>query len=202
MALRSIQYKNFVFPFNPESSGIKCDRAYIEHKYPELSNTELEDFGSNSITISGSGEFFGSNAYQLWNSLYGEYKKQGVGNVSHPIFTDVTRGLMVKLEASVEPRPNYIKYSFEIIADTQPTTNKGYVVIQNTSTATSSVGSNNTGNHGSLVHTVVKGECLSVICANYSKKYGVSINWKTIASNNGLSNPNLIFPGDKITISW
>jgi nucleoid-associated protein YgaU len=53
-----------------------------------------------------------------------------------------------------------------------------------------------------VVHTVVGGECLSVICANYSKKYGVNISWKSLAEYNKLKNPGSIDVGQKITIVW
>lgn len=120
MALSKIRYKDFTFPNNPATTAFKCDRSYIKHKYPELAGNELEDFGVNAIIISGTGHFFGSNAYSTFNNLFNEYKKNGVGSFSHPIFTQVTRGLMVNLTGDVGAEVNSIEYSFEIIADTQP----------------------------------------------------------------------------------
>lgn len=119
-ALNKIKYKDFTFPNNPETTGFKCDRSYIKHKYPNLAGNELEDFGINAIVITGSGYFFGDKAYDSFHKLYQEFKKDGVGGFSHPIFTEVTRGLMVSLESSVEPQSNAIKYTFEVIADTEP----------------------------------------------------------------------------------
>lgn len=46
----------------------------------------------------------------------------------------------------------------------------------------------------SVWHTVTSGETLSAIASEYDT------NWKSIADLNGLSNPNLIFPGQKLKI--
>jgi hypothetical protein len=120
--LGKIRYKNFVFPYNPERTVLKCGRSYIQHKYPSLAGAELEDFSIDAISITGEGVFFGKGAYKAFRQLYRTYKRKKVGKVSHPIFTEVTRGLMVNLEGRVEPELNVIHYSFEIIADTAPTT--------------------------------------------------------------------------------
>lgn len=118
--LNNIKYKDFTFPNNPETTGFKCDRAYVKHKYPNLIGNELEDFGANAIIITGTGYFFGEKAYDNFHKLYKEFAKSGVGGFSHPIFTEVTRGLMVSLDSTVDPQVNVIKYSFEVIADTEP----------------------------------------------------------------------------------
>lgn len=120
MGLARIKYKSFTFPNNPETTSMKCDRSYIKHKYPELAGNELEDFGVNACIISGSGVFFGKDAYENAKKLYNEYKKKGVGTVKHPIYSWVTRGLMTNLELTNEPEVNTIHYTFEIIADTKP----------------------------------------------------------------------------------
>ena len=204
--LPSITYKDFKFPYNPATSSYKIDRSYIKHKYPELAGTELEDFGPNACVITGDGEFSGDDAYILWRKLLKEFKTNDVGSVSHPIFTDITRGLMVSLQASLEPRPDYIKYSFEIIADTDPSINEclgKYVsVVSGDGSSGTSTSSNTSGSTGEFVHTVASGECLSVICARYAAQYGTTISWQKIATHNNMKNPNLIYPGDKIKIYY
>ena len=205
--LASIIYKDFNFPYNPETTSYKIDRSYIKHKYPELSGNELEDFGPNACVITGSGEFFGNDAYINWRKLLKEFKKSGVGSVSHPIFTDVTRGLMTSLQATSEPRPDYIRYSFEIVADTEPSVDEclgRYISVVTGTSGTDSNDSNSSGSSGTseFVHTVVSGECLSVICSRYASKYGTTISWKKIAEYNNIKNPSLIHPGDKIRIYY
>jgi hypothetical protein len=129
--LNQIRYKDFTFPHNPETTGFRCDRSYIKHKYPELSGSELEDFGANAIIITGDGYFFGENAYTDFHKLYKQYVRNGVGDFRHPVFTEVTRGLMTNLEGTISPEKDAIKYSFEIVADTKPNVNenlKAYAV--------------------------------------------------------------------------
>ena len=176
MGFSSIRYKSFTFPHNPETSTIKCSRSYVKHKYPELAGNELEDFGPNAVVITGNGEFFGSNAYAQWKNLYSVFQLNGVGAFFHPVCTQVTRGLMTELQADLEPRPNYVKYSFEVIADTTPVINEcvgNYAIIEvsNAVVANVSPSSAVATQTNSDVHVVVAGECLSVICYNYSKKY-------------------------------
>lgn len=120
--LLSIKYKDYVFPHNPETTSFKCDRSYIKHKYPNLAGNELEDFSINAIVITGRGIFFGANAYKDFNRLFKEFKKDGVGDFSHPIYSEVTRGLMVSLESTVNAEVDTIEYSFEVVADTEPDT--------------------------------------------------------------------------------
>ena len=120
--LKKIKYKNFEFPNNPETTSFKCDRSYIKHKYPNLVGNELEDFGVNAVIITGSGYFFGKNAYKNFEKLRKEFSKNGVGEFRHPIYTSITRGLMVSLESTVDAEVNAIRYSFELVADTKPNT--------------------------------------------------------------------------------
>lgn len=119
--LGKIRYKNFVFPYNPERTVFKCGRTYIQHKYPSLAGAELEDFSVDAISITGEGVFFGKGCYKAFRQLYKIFKRKKVGKISHPVFTEVTRGLMVNLEGHIEPETNVIHYSWEIIADTTPT---------------------------------------------------------------------------------
>lgn len=113
--LNSMRYKDFIWEYNPASCTYSCDRVFATHKYPELAGVELEDMNIGEVIISGKGEFFGPNAYTNWMKLNNEFRKLGVGSFYHPIFTDVTQGLMTKLQAEMEPRDDYVAYSFEIV---------------------------------------------------------------------------------------
>lgn len=123
-----MKYKDYTFPYNPETTSMKCDRSYIKHKYPRLSGQELEDFGLNAMVITGKITFFSEqksdgtvlDAYNEYKKLYQVYKKKGVGTVSHPVFTQIKRGLMVNLECEVDAEVNCVHVTFEIVADTKP----------------------------------------------------------------------------------
>ena len=126
--MKKMEYKNYTFPYNPETTSMKCDRRYIKHKYPRLSGQELEDFGLDAMVITGKITFFSKqksdgtvlDAYNEYKKLYQVYKKSGVGEVSHPVFTQIKRGLMVNLECEVDAEVNCVHVTFEIVADTKP----------------------------------------------------------------------------------
>ena len=127
--LNSMRYKDFTWEYNPANCTYSCQRTYVAHKYPELAGVELEDMDINEIVITGKGEFFGANAYSNWLKLNAVFRTFGPGQFSHPIFTDVTEGLMTKLQAEMEPREEYVAYTFEIVCSvpvnsitTSPTT--------------------------------------------------------------------------------
>lgn len=139
--LSSMRYKSFTWEFNPASCTYSCQRSYVAHKYPELSGVELEDMDINEIVITGKGEFFGPNAYSNWLKLNAEFKTFGPGSFYHPVFTDVTQGLMTKLQAEMEPRDDYVVYSFEIVSDmTVPNINTPTVIPAQTTPSTGSGG--------------------------------------------------------------
>jgi LysM repeat protein len=116
--LNSMRYKSFTWEYNPTTCTYSCQRSYVAHKYPELAGVEIEDMDTNEVVITGKGEFFGPNAYKNWLKLNAEFRTFGSGSFYHPIFTDVTQALMTKLQADMEPRDDYVAYSFEIISDT------------------------------------------------------------------------------------
>lgn len=111
-----MRFKDFVWSNNPKSCKYSVDRAFAKHKYPELCGVELEDMDPNTVIISGDGEFFGDGAYNKWKQLLAVFNQHGVGDFYHPIYTDITKALMTKLESSLEPRADYITYSFEFTA--------------------------------------------------------------------------------------
>lgn len=133
--LTSMRYKSFTWEYNPAECTYSCQRSYVAHKYPELAGVELEDMDINEVVITGKGEFFGPNAYSNWMKLNAEFKTFGPGTFYHPVFTDVTQGLMTKLHAEMEPRDDYVVYSFEIVSDmTIPNINTPSVIPQDTGT--------------------------------------------------------------------
>lgn len=260
--LNSMRYKDFTWEYNPATCTYSCQRTYVAHKYPELSGVELEDMDINEVVITGKGEFFGPNAYTNWMKLNAVFRTFGPGPFSHPIFVDVTQGLMTKLQAEMEPRDDYVAYSFEIVCgitvnsistpSVTPSGNTGggiggnsqikvgdvviltgyayydsygktprsaykngvkYTVTYTNYKGThpihcgslgwarlsdvrlaSSSGSSQFGATNDVVYTVKSGDTLSGICSRYGA------NWKKVAEYNGLKNPHLIYPNQKIKI--
>lgn len=115
--LSPMRYKTFTWPNNPSECKYSVDRSYVKFKYPELIGVELEDMDGNAVTITGNGEFFGPNAYSQWQELLAVFNDHGVGEFFHPLYTDIQNALMTKLEMTVEPREDYVAYTFEFVAD-------------------------------------------------------------------------------------
>jgi len=113
--LNHMRYKTFTFPNNPATCRYSCEKMLVRHKYPELAAVELEDMDVDAAVISCQGEFFGREAYNQWRELNRIFREGGVGDFYHPVYTDVTKGIMSKLESDMEPRQDYISYTFEII---------------------------------------------------------------------------------------
>lgn len=260
--LNSMRYKDFTWEYNPATCTYSCQRTYVAHKYPELSGVELEDMDINEVVITGDGEFFGPNAYTNWMKLNAVFRTFGPGPFSHPIFVDVTQGLMTKLQAKMEPRDDYVAYTFEIVCgmtvnsistpSVTPSGNTGggtggssqikvgdvviltgyayydsygktprsaykngvkYTVTYTNYKGThpihcgslgwarlsdvrlaSSSDSGQSGATNDIIYTVKSGDTLSGICSRYGA------NWKKVAEYNGLKNPHLIYPNQKIKI--
>lgn len=114
--LRSMEYKGYTWSNNPSTTTYSVDKSYANHKYPELFGAEIEDMDANAAVITGSGEFFGVDAYNNWLSLLSVFNEHGYGNFYHPLYPNVTHALMTKLDATVEPRSNYVAYTFEFVA--------------------------------------------------------------------------------------
>lgn len=115
--LSPMRYKTFTWPNNPRECKYSASKSYAKHKYPELAGVEIEDMDGDAVIITGDGEFFGPNAYTNWKNLLAIFNEHGVGEFFHPLYTDIQKALMTKLEMTVEPRQDYVAYTFEFTAD-------------------------------------------------------------------------------------
>ena len=116
--LNSMRYKSFTWDNNPSTCSYSMEKSFAKHKYPELQNIDIEDMDTDSPILTGKGEFFGSDAYSKWNELCSVFRQHGPGEFYHPIYNDITYVLMTKLQSDLEPRDDYISYSFEFIGCT------------------------------------------------------------------------------------
>lgn len=111
-----MRFKGFIFPNNPRTCSYAVSRTYANHKYPELRGAELEDMDVDAAVITGEGEFSGDDAYVNWLELLNVFNQHGVGDFYHPIYINISQALMTKLKCDMEPRSNYVSYSFEFVA--------------------------------------------------------------------------------------
>lgn len=199
--LKPIVYKDYTWPHNPTFYQIRFIKDIIEHRYPKIHGAELEDFGMNARVFSGSGVFFGEDAYVEFGKLATVFYDLGPGKLIHPLWMP-TDAVFSRLEVKQEPTPNYVEYEFEfieykkiniiteIIEPPQPpqAEQPEQPVPEQQSTPKKA--------EKEVTHTVKQGETLSHI----GVMYGVP--WRTIADYNKstISNPNIIRIGQKIVI--
>lgn len=177
MKLSPMRYKNYTWPNNPETYAISFERSVAEHKIP-YGRSFLQDLGMGCRRMEGEGEFFGDNAYAEFKKLATVFYEGGAGTLVHPVW-QTTNAYFTKLELSQKPLRNYVRYRFAFVEPVE-------VKSDLTETAAESGG----------VHTVRRGETLWGI----ARKYGTSVN-ALLARNPQIKNPNLIYPGEKVSIA-
>ena len=115
MTLAPMSYKDYVWPYNPETIKIEHAKNIGAFKVPYSGNI-LQNFGEKGRTVSGSGHFTGSGCADEFKKLAAVFSLSGSGQLSLPgisPFTAVFSSLTVKGVA----KPNYIGYEFTFLED-------------------------------------------------------------------------------------
>jgi nucleoid-associated protein YgaU len=111
-----MKYKTFTWPNNPTNISINVEKRIIKHEYPEIDGAEFEELGLGPKIFSGSGVFFGKNAYNNFIKLNKVFSDKKTGKLYHPKYgTSMVK--MTKLTSKEEPLPNYVEYDFEFVED-------------------------------------------------------------------------------------
>ena len=66
--LSPMRYKSFTFPHNPKIYTISYERQTATHKVP-MGIYTMQDLGRNCRVLSGEGEFYGRDAYDIYKML-------------------------------------------------------------------------------------------------------------------------------------
>lgn len=106
----SMSYKTFVWPNNPHTYKEVWSR---EPKFSTVNGvSEYLGMGDLRGAVTGSGTFFGENAYEQFRSLMELAKEKTAGDLRHPLW-GIRTAYLTGLELMQEPRENYVKYAFE-----------------------------------------------------------------------------------------
>lgn len=184
----SIKFKNYTWPHNPTTFQMGYQKRIISHEYPDIDGAEVEELGSGARLITGSGAFFGKNAYRDFAMLVRLYYEKTPGILVHPKWSPMVVRF-TKLQAKEEPLPDYVEYEFEFIE------HKNINIKTAPKATTPSSGSNaNNKNTSQKKYKVLKGDTLWDISKKF---YGKGSDWKKIANANKniIKDPNLIQPG-------
>lgn len=190
MHLSSMRFKDYTWPHNPRTYGVEHRRRVAVHKIP-FGGCVMQDLGSSYRVLRGEGVFAGDGAYEEFRALAAVFSQEGPGLLIHPVWQAV-RARFVSLELEEEPLPDYVHYSFEFWED--DTDAQGLVQVETETTETAQTAAvSQTAQTAD--YTVRKGDTLWGIAG----RYGVTLT-ALIAANPQIKNPNLIYPGDRVTI--
>ena len=201
MILSPMRFKNFVWPHNPRVYSITYERKLAVHKIP-FGRHFLQSLGQTRRVLKGEGEFVGEGAYDKFKELATVFYEEKPGTLVHPVWMTTT-AWFAALELRQKPQRDYVAYSFEfweVVSDSVT----GLTAVEAGSGTAQADGSSASG--GGAVpntaaaareewYTVVRGDTLWGL----SKRYGTALS-TIIALNPQISNPNLIYVGQKVRI--
>ena len=105
-----LSYKTFVWPHNPHTYRETTTRT--PEYYTQDGETYFGGMSGLKRTISGSGVFYGEDAYAQYLNLQKLMTEISAGNLAHPIF-GIRYCYFTLLEVTQEPKENYVSYRFE-----------------------------------------------------------------------------------------
>ena len=105
-----LSYKTFVWPQNPHTYKEVATRTPVY--YTQDGTTYFEGMSALKRTISGSGVFYGADAYNKYKKLQKLMEDMDAGKLEHPIF-GIRYCYLTLLEVTQEPKENYVSYRFE-----------------------------------------------------------------------------------------
>jgi len=189
--LAPMRYKNYTWPHNPRVYSIEYERKMAVHKTP-FGLFHLQDLGRTNRIMAGEGEFVGEDAYAQFGQLANAFYDGGPGQLIHPLW-QAANAYFVSLKLEQEPRPDYVKYSFEFWEDDSWYT--GLATREIKMAGSDAPAGQNSAAQSAAYHRVVKGDTLWGI----SKTYGRTLE-ELIALNPQIKNPNLIRVGEEVRV--
>lgn len=105
-----LSYKTFVWPQNPHTYREESVREPQYHT--EDGETYYDGMGDLKRVISGSGVFYGEDAFDQFKKLVKLVEDASAGNLEHPVW-GIRFCYFTKLVLTQEPREDYVSYQFE-----------------------------------------------------------------------------------------
>lgn len=190
MLLTPMRFKDYTWPHNPETYTVEYRRQVAAHKVP-FGRYVMQDLGITYRILQGEGTFAGDKAYEQFQELAAVFEEGGAGLLVHPIWQPA-RAYFVSLRLTEKPLPDYVRYEFTFWEDFGAYSS-GLTLVQTGETA-SSASAGGTQSE-TTIYIVKKGDTLWGI----ARQYHVALS-ALIAANPQIKNPNLIYPGDRVTI--
>lgn len=194
MRLAPMRYKEFTWPYNPETYQVEHRRQVAVHKVP-FGGYVLQDLGAGCRVLEGEGTFAGKDAYVTFRALEQVFDQPGPGMLVHPVWP-ASSAYFVTLQLTEEPLPDFVRYRFAFWED-----QGGYkaglteIAAGGKEEGGSAGGASQPAPSYSGTYVVRKGDTLWGIAG----RYGVALA-DLIAANPQIKNPNLIYPGETVVI--
>lgn len=194
MRLAPMRYKEFTWPYNPETYQVEHRRQVAVHKVP-FGGYVLQDLGAGCRVLEGEGTFTGKDAYATFRALEQVFDQPGPGMLVHPVWP-ASSAYFVTLQLTEEPLPDFVRYRFAFWED-----QGGYkaglteIAAGGKEEGGSAGGASQPAPSYSGTYVVRKGDTLWGIAG----RYGVALA-DLIAANPQIKNPNLIYPGETVVI--
>ena len=188
MNLAPMQYKDYIWPHNPEIYTITFRRKVAAAKV-QFGRYGMQDLGLSYRVMEGEGVFEGKNAYNEFKKLATVFYQGEPGMLVHPVW-QASNAYFVALELMQQPLENYVRYHFEFW-ETSP---MGTTLVR--------VSGSKSGGQVSIPaakqtrsYTVVNGDTMWGI----ANRYDVTLT-ALIDANPQIKNPNYIVVGQQVVI--
>ena len=106
-----LKFKTFTWPTNPEVYQENFLREALYAK-TDAGDSVFSGMGPMKRVISGSGAFFGTDAYTNFNTLAALFAEKTAGDLIHPVCGS-RRVYFTELQMAQSPKSDYVAYSFE-----------------------------------------------------------------------------------------
>lgn len=190
MTLAPMRYKGYTWPHNPRVYSIDYARDMAVNKAP-FGLYFLQDLDRTRRVMRGEGEFVGEDAYRQFGQLANAFYEGGPGILVHPLW-QAAKAYFVKLRVEQEPRPGYVRYSFEFWEDDSYYSSQVRTV---SAPGPQQEQGQQERQEQPFFHHVGKGDTLWAI----ARRYGVSME-SLVALNPQIKNPNLIYVGQEVRV--
>ena len=111
--MANLSFGTFIWPNDPEKYEEKCVREPVYTK-DEEGNAVFSGMGAVKRTITGSGVFFGSQAYASFKALLTMVGQDKALVLTHPVWGE-RKAYLTELVSAMEPRADYVAYSFTFL---------------------------------------------------------------------------------------
>lgn len=104
-----LSYKTFVWPHNPHTYQEEYSRE--PQYYTQDGQSNFTGMGEMKRIITGSGVFYGEDAFAQFKKLAALFEDGTAGNLEHPVW-GIRYCYFTGLELTQEPKDNYVSYRF------------------------------------------------------------------------------------------